>query len=194
MTGIELVILFFSVIFHEYMHGYIALRCGDPTAKYAGRLTFNPIPHIDIFGTIIVPIMLIMSGSGFLIGWAKPVPVNPSNFRNPVVDSVKVSAAGPLSNFALALGFSILTIIIGIFFPSLLYKIEFTLRWGIIINLYLGVFNLIPIPPLDGSHILMYFLPYNMKIAYSKIEKYSFIILSHIGATNSFLFASPTNL
>ena len=103
LIGFNLVILFFSIVVHEYFHGYIALKCGDPTAKYAGRLTLNPIPHIDIVGTIILPLFLVLSGSSFLIGWAKPVPVNPYNFRNPGIDNVKVSAAGPLSNFSLAI-------------------------------------------------------------------------------------------
>ncbi len=177
MIGFALVILFFSIVVHEYFHGYIALKCGDETAKYAGRLTFNPIPHIDIVGTIILPLFLVMSGSNFLIGWAKPVPVNPYNFRNPGIDNVKVAAAGPLSNLSLAVAFSLLTIIIANFFPFLLPSLNYALQWGILINLYLAVFNLIPVPPLDGSHILPYFLPYEMKEAYSKIQNYGFLIL-----------------
>ncbi len=173
MIGLKLVILFFSIVVHEYFHGYIALRCGDPTAKYAGRLTFNPIPHIDIVGTIILPLFLVLSGSSFLIGWAKPVPVNPYNFRNPGIDNVKVSAAGPISNFSLAVIFAVLIILTHDLFPSLIEIFNF----GIRINLLLGVFNLIPVPPLDGSHILEYFLPYNMKESYNKIKQYGFIIL-----------------
>ena len=172
-----IVILFFSIVVHEYFHGYVALKCGDETAKYAGRLTFNPIPHIDIFGTIILPLFLVLSGSSFLIGWAKPVPVNPYNFRNPGIDGVKVAAAGPLSNLSLAVAFSILTIIIANVFPFLLPSLNYALQWGILINLYLAVFNLIPVHPLDGSHILHYFLPYDMKVAYSKIQNYGFLIL-----------------
>jgi len=172
--GIQLVILFFSIVVHEYFHGYIALKCGDETAKYAGRLTFNPIPHIDIFGTIILPISLVLfNPGGILFGWAKPVPVNPYNFRNPGIDNVKVSAAGPLSNFSLAVCFAILIIFTGNLFPNLIRIFQF----GIFINLFLGVLNLIPIPPLDGSHILEYFLPYNLKIEYNKIKQYGFIIL-----------------
>jgi len=171
--GFKLIILFFSIVVHEYFHGYIALRCGDPTAKYAGRLTFNPIPHIDIVGTIILPLFLVMSGSSFLIGWAKPVPVNPYNFRNPGIDNVKVSAAGPLSNFSLAVIFTVLIILTGDLLPNLIGIFHF----GIFINLLLGIFNLIPVPPLDGSHILEYFLPYDMKISYNKIKQYGFIIL-----------------
>jgi len=175
--GFMLIILFFSIVVHEYFHGYVALKCGDDTAKYAGRLTFNPIPHIDIFGTIILPLFLVLSGSSFLIGWAKPVPVNPYNFRNPGIDNVKVAAAGPLSNLSLAVAFSLMIIIIGNFFPFLFPHLKPVLQWGILINLYLAVFNLIPVPPLDGSHILHYFLPQDMKIAYSKIQNYGFLIL-----------------
>ena len=171
--GFGLIILFFSIIVHEYFHGYIALKSGDPTAKYAGRLTFNPIPHIDIVGTIIIPIFLIISGSSFLFGWAKPVPVNPANFKNPALDSVKVSAAGPLSNLGLAIGFAVMIILFGNISPVLTRAFHF----GIFINLLLAVFNLIPVPPLDGSHILEYFLPYEWKIKYARIQQYGFLIL-----------------
>lgn len=171
--GFGLIILFFSIVVHEYFHGYVALKNGDPTAKYAGRLTFNPIPHIDIVGTIIIPIFLILSGSSFLFGWAKPVPVNPGNFKNPALDSVKVSAAGPLSNFGLAIGFAVMIILFGNISPVLTRAFHF----GIFINLLLAVFNLIPVPPLDGSHILEYFLPYKWKIKYAIIQQYGFLIL-----------------
>ena len=174
--GLIIILLFFSIVVHEYFHGYVALKCGDETAKYAGRLTFNPIPHIDIVGTIIVPLLFILSGVT-PIGWAKPVPVNPYNFRNPGIDNVKVAAAGPLSNFSLAVAFSLMIIIIGNFFPFLFPYLEPVLHWGIRINLLLGVFNLIPVPPLDGSHILEYYLPYNMRLEYNKIKQYGFIIL-----------------
>ena len=169
-----------AITFHEYMHGYTAYRLGDPTAKYAGRITFNPIPHIDIFGTILVPLFLIISGSSILIGWAKPVPVNPYNFRNPGRDNMIVSAAGPLSNLVLALGFSFLMILVGIFFryPSGIILILWDFcKYGIQINVVLAIFNLIPIPPLDGSHILEYYLSPQARDFYDRLKPYGFIIL-----------------
>ena len=164
-------ILFFSIVIHEFFHGYVALKAGDPTAKYAGRLTLNPIPHIDPIGTIFLPLLLIISKSSFLFGWAKPVPVNPMNFRDPGKDNVKVAAAGPLSNFGLALVFSILCIIVENLFS--IRNVIFTIfLYGIKINLVLAFFNLIPVPPLDGSHILEYFLPLHLKESYYHFMEY----------------------
>lgn len=175
--GPMIIILFFSVVVHEYAHGLIALKCGDPTALHAGRLTLNPIPHIDMFGTILFPALLIMTGSPYLFGWAKPVPVNPFNLRHPRLDNVKVSAAGPISNLMLA-GFATLAWIgVGLFVPSLYGPIVPYLNFALQINVLLAVFNLIPIPPLDGSHILEYFLPPKAQIAYDRIKQYGFILL-----------------
>ena len=177
MFGLTLVVLVFSVVFHEYAHGYIAMKSGDYTAKFAGRLTFNPIVHIDLFGTIILPVLLIVTSSPFLFAWAKPVPVNPYNFRNPGIDNVKVSIAGPVSNLILASGFTVLWIFLGLFVPSLYYELVPVLRYGLLINVLLAVFNMMPIPPLDGSHILAYFLPPELSAKYQQIQQYGFMIL-----------------
>lgn len=168
------VILLFSIVVHEYSHARMAMQCGDPTAKIAGRLTLNPIPHIDPIGTIIVPVFLFWSGFT-PFGWAKPVPVNPANFNNPGIDNVKVSGAGPLSNILLACLFTFLTIIS---FPVFQYGFVYgILQWGIQINVLLAVFNLIPISPLDGSHILEYFIPQHMKQAYNRFQMSGPLIL-----------------
>lgn len=172
-----LVILFFSIIFHEYAHGYVAMRCGDNTAKYAGRLTFNPIPHVDLFGTIILPLLLYFTQSSFLFGWAKPVPVNPYNFRNPEIDNLKVSLAGPVSNLLLAVGFTILSILLGMFFKEYFYILIPYLKYGLKMNVLLAIFNLIPIPPLDGSHVLSYFLPPDLALKYQQIQQYGMMLL-----------------
>jgi len=164
-------VLFFSVIVHEVAHGYAALKLGDDTALYSGRLTLNPIPHIDIFGTIIVPLLSLTSG--FMIGWAKPVPINPYNFVNPRQDFAKVGAAGPLSNIALAVISAMLLAIfklLGLLSPLALVTI--LLKFAIVINILLAVFNLLPIPPLDGSRIVAAFLSAEMAYKYQSIEKY----------------------
>lgn len=166
------VVLLFSVIVHEVAHGYVALRNGDPTARMLGRITLNPVPHIDPIGTILLPLLLLMSGAGIIFGWAKPVPVNPLNFRNYRLGELTVSAAGPLSNLALAVLFALLlrygAINVGL--------MKFAL-WGVQINIFLALFNLIPIPPLDGSHILEIFLPPNLARLYAYLEPVGFILI-----------------
>jgi len=173
---LNVVILLLSIIIHEVSHGFAALKLGDPTAKMSGRLTLNPIPHIDIMGTIVLPLMLIVMRSPVLFGWAKPVPVNPLNFRNPKKGMMLTSLAGPLSNFALAIIF------------ALFYRIFFLLggkasifvhgfEFGTAINVLLFCFNLVPIPPLDGSKVLMYFLPDNVARGFRKVEPFGFIII-----------------
>jgi len=170
-----IVVLLFSIVIHEYAHGWQALKCGDSTARDLGRLTLNPIPHIDPLGTIIVPAILFLSGSGFLFGWAKPVPVNPYNFNNPGIDNVKVSAAGPVSNIILAVMFTAGCIAAIIIFNSrLLFGI---FSFGIQINLILALFNLIPLAPLDGSHIVEYYIPQEMQQSYQRFQSAGPIIL-----------------
>ena len=173
----SIIILLFSVILHEVMHGYVALQFGDRTAQRAGRLTLNPIPHIDLIGTILLPGLLILSGSPLLFGWAKPVPVNPLNFSNLRKGELLVAAAGILANFALAIFAAVIYHILNILpfvFPPVL---EATLRFTVTINLILGIFNLLPIPPLDGSKVLLSQLPYSLARQYQKLEQYGFLIL-----------------
>jgi Zn-dependent protease len=181
-------ILLFSVVVHEVMHGYVALKCGDPTAKYMGRLTLNPIPHIDLFGSILVPLFSILVAGRVFIAWAKPVPVNPLNFRNYKRDSVLVSAVGPISNLFLALCcalFVIALLNLGDFFDSfnselVKFAYEFLLKMfygGIYLNIVLGVFNLIPVPPLDGSHVLASILPDRLGESYRQIGFFGIFIV-----------------
>ena len=169
---IQLIILFFSIIVHEVSHGYVALLKGDPTAKYSGRLTLNPLPHIDIFGTIILPILLLVMRAGIIFGWAKPVPINPYNLGNPKKDMMWIGAAGPASNLGIA-------IVLSIFYRIGLGNtfIGQFLVFAIAINILLALFNLIPIPPLDGSRILEGVLPYEAQMTYRRIEPFGFIII-----------------
>ncbi len=175
--ALSIVILLFSVIVHEVMHGFVARKFGDRTAEHAGRLTLNPLPHIDPIGTVLLPGLLILTGSPILFGWAKPVPVNPLNFSNIRKGELFVSAAGILANFSLAIAAAVLYHFLNALpqtFPDILGSI---LQFTVTINLLLGIFNLLPIPPLDGSKVLMSQLPYNLAKSYQKIEPYGFMIL-----------------
>lgn len=175
-SALSIIILLFSVIIHEVMHGLVALKFGDHTAERAGRLTLNPIPHIDLFGTILLPILAFWSG-GIIFGWAKPVPVNPLNFSNLRKGEFFVSAAGILANFGLAIVAAIIYHILNALPQTFPAYIGDVLSFTILINLVLGVFNLLPIPPLDGSKILMSQLPYSLARQYQKIEPYGFLVL-----------------
>jgi Zn-dependent protease len=166
------VVLLFSVIVHEVAHGYVALLNGDPTARMLGRLTLNPAPHIDMVGSILVPGLLLLSGSSFLIGWAKPVPVNPLNFRNYRWGEFAVSAAGPLSNLILAAIFSGV-LRLGVENPGLSQLASY----GVMINILLALFNLIPIPPLDGSHIMALVLPRELARLYGYLQPVGMVII-----------------
>src|SRR3989344_5861609 len=173
----SILILLFSVILHEVMHGVVALKFGDHTAERAGRLTLNPIPHIDLFGTILLPALLIFTGSPILFGWAKPVPINPLIFSNLRRGELLVSAAGIFANFGLAMLAALIYHFLNALpqtFPAIVGSL---LRFTVLINLVLGIFNLFPIPPLDGSKILLSQLPYNLAKSYQKIEPYGFLIL-----------------
>lgn len=184
----QIVILFFSLCFHESAHAWMANRLGDPTGKMLKRISLNPIRHIDLFGTLIIPAFLILVRAPFVFGWAKPVPVNPFHFKNPYKGIALTSLAGPASNFLL----SLLSFILFKFFilftkPNLyLEPIAFILISMIVINLLLGFFNLIPVPPLDGSGILSGFFPKFLGKMMDKIQPFSFIILILILSTGIF--------
>lgn len=169
-------ILLFSVVFHEFAHGWMANRCGDDTARLSGRLTLNPVPHIDIFGTIILPLILIVFRSPFLFGWAKPVPINPYRFDNYRSGTIKVSLAGPGSNILLAIIFALLAWLMKFagFLPNDLFEF---LSYGVIINLVLAFFNLIPVPPLDGSHLFSFLLPRHLVYRYEALAPYGIFII-----------------
>jgi len=150
----SVIVLILSATIHEYMHGFAANQLGDPTAKNMGRLTLNPIKHLDLFGSILLPLSLVLIGSPFLFGWAKPVPYNPNNLSDRKYGDAKVAVAGPLANLFMAVVFSILIRFLN---PASMFF--YLVSEIVIINLILMVFNLVPIPPLDGSKILAVFLP-----------------------------------
>jgi Zn-dependent protease len=177
MTDFFSIIFYFliiipSSIIHEYAHGWMAERLGDPTARYAGRLTVNPLAHIDLWGTIIMPLMLFFgTGGRFMFAYAKPVPYNPYNLKNQRWGPVLVSIAGPLSNLLLALCFALVLRI----FPN--SSVTFLLQIIVYANILLMVFNLVPIPPLDGSKLLFAIIPDSMRPLRIALERYGFVIL-----------------
>jgi Zn-dependent protease len=185
-------ILLFSIMIHECAHGAVALWFGDDTAKMQGRLSLNIIRHIDLAGTIIVPLVLLsfylMTGSGIIFGWAKPVPVSINKLRNPQRDYTFVSLAGPLSNIILAFGFAFI-----LPFALMVFKGHGTIfsiaslicLFGVKINIILAMFNLIPIPPLDGSHVLAYLLPYPISVRYQQLARYGILIILFLIITNT---------
>lgn len=170
-----ILILIMSIVIHEISHGFMAEYFGDNTARNAGRLTLNPIKHLDLFGSIILPVFLLLTHSGFLFGWAKPVPYNPNNLRNRKWGTIWVAAAGVLANLLIAVVFGIIIrLTSGMTLQPNFYFITSAI---VIVNLALAIFNLIPIPPLDGSKILFSFLPesaFSFILAY---ERYSLILL-----------------
>lgn len=161
-----------SVVVHEVSHGAVANYLGDPTARMAGRLSFNPLKHLDFFGSILVPILLILSKAGIIFGWAKPVPVNPYNLRGKYGEAW-VSVAGPASNILIALVFGLCIRFFGNALPVSFVAVSASV---VLINILLALFNLVPIPPLDGSKILFAFLPPQSPVV-PFLEKYSLFIL-----------------
>ncbi|MFH1461034.1 MAG: site-2 protease family protein [Patescibacteria group bacterium] len=173
----QLAILLMSVVIHEFAHGWMAFRLGDSTAKYYGRLTLNPIKHLDFWGSFLVPLMIyLFSGGQAILGWAKPVPFNPYNLRDQKYGIAKVALAGPLANLSVALVFGLSLRLTGdsILAFSGLAQI-FSLI--VILNILLAIFNLIPLPPLDGSKILFTFLPRSFENIRIFLEQYGMIIL-----------------
>ncbi len=170
----QIAILVMSVVIHEVSHGVAAYVQGDKTAKYAGRLTLNPLPHIDPIGSIALPLLLAVTGSPFMIGWAKPVPYNPYNLRNQKWGSAIVGIAGPLSNILLAISFGFVFRFGGDLLPLAFLHICLTIA---ILNVVLAVFNMVPIPPLDGSKVLFSFFPYYWHRYEAILEQYGFILL-----------------
>jgi len=185
-----------AIILHEVAHGVVAYRLGDPTAARAGRLTLNPIPHIDLFGTVLLPLVLIVSGAPFLFGWARPVPVNFGNLRQPRRDMVLVAFAGPATNLLLAaVSAMVLRVVTGIPLPSSAFALglnETTLtpialmaRNGVLVNVVLAVFNMLPILPLDGGRVLAGLLPQPSARALGRLEPYGMLILMVLLMTNA---------
>lgn len=174
ITAFILIVLFFSIVIHEIAHGSVALHLGDPTAKEAGRLTLNPLKHIDPVGTIFLPLILLIltSGQGPVFGWAKPVPINPYNFRDKKWGIFKVSIAGPAMNFLLAVIFGLSIRFFALPEPLLILFSIIT-----IYNFAWGIFNLVPFPPLDGSWILFSFLSERFSNVKFFLQQYGFFIL-----------------
>jgi Zn-dependent protease len=217
ITIFFIVALIFSAILHEYAHGWVAYKLGDNTAKDAGRLTLNPIAHIDPIGSVLLPLMLILSSSRFFIAWAKPVPYNPYNLRDQKYGDLKVALGGPGTNLAIALFFGLLARAMPLA-AELKYQLAISLISGdnsnllslmhgslataifvlasiiCFVNLMLMLFNLVPIPPLDGSKVLYTFLPYRWQTMWHQFESYSFIVLLVLVYLGVFSFILPVIL
>lgn len=210
----EVVAFLFAISVHESAHAWTANRCGDPTARMLGRVTLNPIKHIDLWGTIIFPIVCLVTHFP-LIGWAKPTPVDSRHFKNPVRDDILTAVAGPVSNLLVAsicvFGMSVISLSSGygrqvVQFmaqtyggavgmlsgnPSILLPITGMLYWMMFLNILLAAFNLIPVPPLDGSHVLRHFLPENLRHAYDMFGIFALILLLFFGGPVIMAFMAP---
>ena len=200
----KVIVFLFAISVHESAHAWMANRCGDPTARLLGRITLNPIKHIDLFGTVVLPLVAMLTGLPVL-GWAKPTPVDPRNFKNRVLDDILTSVVGPISNFVVAGGAVLALSAIALVFPlgraiiriiprvypsqieilaaqtdSFLMPLSLLIYELMVINIVLGVFNLIPVPPLDGSHVLRHFLPEAIRRACDTIGWVSLLVLIYM--------------
>ena len=186
---IYIIPLLFAITLHEAAHGWVASKLGDHTARMMGRVTLNPIKHVDPVGTVVVPLLLIVMNVGFIFGWAKPVPINFSALRSQKSGMIWVALAGPGANFLMAIGWVLVAIIsINLNIPILLKMAGI----GIFFNILLAVFNLLPIPPLDGSRVISALLPGPLAYKYSQLEQYGFLILLGLMYIGGFkLFVLP---
>jgi len=193
----QLIAFLFAISVHESAHAWTANRCGDPTARMLGRITLNPIKHIDPFGTVVLPLIAMLTHLP-VIGWAKPTPVDPRNFKNPILDDVLTAVAGPISNFIVATGATLLLGVISLTGPegrmivrnalygsvvgnSVLVPASLLLYTLLVINVLLAVFNLIPVPPLDGSHVLRHFLSDEVRRVYDTVGVFGLMALVFFG-------------
>lgn len=209
----QMIAFLFAISVHESAHAWTANRCGDPTARMLGRISLNPVRHIDPVGTIVMPLIALVTGFP-VIGWAKPTPVDPRNFRNPVADDILTSVAGPVSNFLVATGTVVVMFVIaktsveghglvqsmpfayhlgfaGMGGSSFLVPLTLFLYELMLINVVLGVFNLIPVPPLDGSHVLRHFLSESVRRAYDATGTFALLALVYLGGNLLFRLISP---
>jgi len=203
----QLIVFLFAISVHESAHAWMANLRGDPTARMLGRISLNPIRHIDPVGTILLPAVALFTGLK-VIGWAKPTPVDPRNFQNPVLDDILTAVAGPVSNFVVATGAAIVLgaialvapggrpivkeVVTGVVFSnSLLVPLSLLLYELMRINIFLGVFNLIPVPPLDGSHVLRHFLSESVRRVYDMVGIFGLIVLVYVGGDLLFRLILP---